>query len=105
MVIERSIEAELIRWKDSENRKPLEFDELIDKKKLHDEFIMLRFRTSDGINLEEYYHTFGENFKAKHKKVTDSLVNNNFARFEDGHFKLSFKGLLICDEISPKFVF
>jgi oxygen-independent coproporphyrinogen III oxidase len=86
-----------------EGKMPVEFEEAIDKSKMMNEFLMLRLRTANGINLEDYYNTFNKNFTNEHASVIDQLISKKYAKLEDGHFKLTFKGLIICDEISPMF--
>ena len=86
-----------------DGKMPVDFEEVIDENKMIDEFMMLRLRTTNGINLEEYYNTFNKIFANEHASVIDQLINKKFASIEDDHFKLTFKGLMICDEISPMF--
>lgn len=47
--------------------------EQIDVKGRKEEYIMLRLRTSAGIDLEEYSKLFSENFKESYKNVLDKL--------------------------------
>ena len=64
---------------------------------------MLRLRTFSGINLNDYSKTFNKNFKHAYASVVENLIKDNFAVIENDHFKLTLKGLLVCDEISPMF--
>ena len=82
---------------------PIDFEEQINSDKLSDEFIMLRLRTFNGINLKDYSKIFNKNFKQAHASVVKNLIKENFAVIENNHFKLTLKGLLVCDEISPMF--
>ena len=86
-----------------DGKMPVDFEEVIDENKMIDEFMMLRLRTTNGINLEDYYNKFNKIFANEHASVIDQLISKKFAINEDDHFKLTFKGLMICDEISPMF--
>jgi oxygen-independent coproporphyrinogen-3 oxidase len=82
---------------------PVDFEEQINGDKLSDEFILLRLRTLNGINLKDYSKTFNKNFKHTYASIVENLIKENFAVIENDHFKLTLKGLLVCDEISPIF--
>jgi len=82
---------------------PVDFEEQITSDKLSDEFILLRLRTFNGINLQDYSKTFNKNFKYAYASIVENLIKEKFAVIENDHFKLTLKGLLVCDEISPMF--
>ncbi len=84
-------------------QKPVDFEEHIDSTKLSDEYIMLRLRTQSGISFNDFSSTFNKDFKSTYETVIKNLINENFAVIDSDHFKLTTKGLLVCDEISPKF--
>ncbi len=82
---------------------PVDFEETIDKRKLSDEFFMLRLRTINGIDVNEFFQIFNINFMHTYAAIIEKLIKENFARIENDHFRLTHKGLLVCDEISPMF--
>lgn len=81
----------------------IDFSENLTTDTLMFEKIMLGLRTSAGINLNEFETNFEKSFIHIHPNLTSDLLNGKYAEFEQGNFKLTQKGLLICDEILPRF--
>ena len=67
------------------------------------EKIMLGLRTADGINLNDFNKNFNQSFLDRHNNINTNLVDNGFAEIDNGFFKLTRKGMMICDEILPRF--
>jgi oxygen-independent coproporphyrinogen-3 oxidase len=78
---------------------PKSFEERLEKYQLISEHILLALRTYKGLSLFEFEKLFGINFLKKFVKETNKLIENNLANIEDDYFKLTEKGMLICDEI------
>ncbi|MBD3224628.1 MAG: radical SAM family heme chaperone HemW [Caldithrix sp.] len=90
---------------DIENgQRPLAFTESIDDETKEFEYIFLGLRTYDGINLQKFEETFGRAFKSKYGDLVDSLLLNQLADMDQSFFRLTQKGMMISDEITPKFL-
>lgn len=81
----------------------VDFSENIKPETMIFENIMLGLRTADGINLNDFSRDFNQSFLERHDSVNTNLVDNGFAEIENGFFKLTRKGMMICDEILPRF--
>jgi len=81
----------------------IDFSENLNKETLIFENIMLSLRTYEGINLNNFESAFEESFIKKHEKLNNSLINDGFAYIENDTFKLSPKGMVICDSILSRF--
>lgn len=82
---------------------PFEQRETVDKKTLEFEHIFLSLRTYRGLNLTDFRKTFGVSFPEKYNAVITPLVSAGLGRFNKGFFCLTPEGMLISDEIFPKF--
>ena len=56
-----------------------------------------------GLHLREFERKFGVNFLEKYKLETNGFLNRNLAEINDEFFKLTRKGMLVCDEILQDF--
>lgn len=81
----------------------VDFYEKLERDTIIFEKIMLSLRTFDGINLNEFNRDFNQSFLKKHTDLNNNLILNGFAEIKNGFFKLTRKGMLICDEILPGF--
>lgn len=84
-------------------RSVIDFCENLKKETLMFENIMLSLRTFEGINFEIFQEQHKESFIQKHKGLNEDLLKNGFALIENGKFKLTRKGMLVCDEILSNF--
>lgn len=65
-----------------------------------EEMIMLRLRTSKGLNLNEYEQKFGENLVSKKKSEISSLLKNKLLILDkDMNLLVTDKGMLVLNEI------
>jgi oxygen-independent coproporphyrinogen III oxidase len=87
----------------NEHKTVIDFSEELAGETVMFEKIMLGLRTKAGINLDGFETNFRESFLTKHSKINSDLLQNGFAEIDNGHFKLTPKGLMICDEILPRF--
>ena len=83
---------------------PIENSERISYPKKLFEHIFLRLRTYQGINLSEFQKKFRKSFFTLFSDITETLINNKYALIENNYFKLTHKGMLVCDEIVLYFV-
>jgi len=88
----------------NEGKSVLDLSEKLDRNTLIFEKIMLGLRTEEGINLTEFETNFEESFIYKHSSINEKLIDNGFAEIDNDFFKLTRKGIMICDEIIGEFV-
>lgn len=81
----------------------VDFNEDLSKETMIFERIMLGLRTKDGVDLKAFETNFAESFIYKYSGLSNDLIENKFAVIENDHFRLTAKGLMICDEILPRF--
>ena len=86
-----------ISWDGDENP-PLDFQEHIEPLQLANEYIMLRLRTRDGLQLSTLSEKYGLDI---HPAKVEHIVNNGMARLDaSGVLSLTDQGLLLCDTIT-----
>jgi len=85
------------------NELPIDFSEDLSNNELMFEHIFLALRTYRGINLIDFTKKFGVHFQNLYKSDVQILEHEKLARINNGHFQLTEKGMLICDEILPRF--
>ncbi len=85
------------------DRLPVESEETLNAETMEFEHILLRLRMYAGLHLAEFKRKFGSEFLEKYKMETTGLLQRNLAETERGFFKLTRKGMLICDEILQDF--
>jgi oxygen-independent coproporphyrinogen-3 oxidase len=78
-------------------------EELIDIDQLIFENIFLALRTYQGLRLADFESRFGFNFIQHYRSPSQKLIDNKLAIIQNDYFKLTEKGMLICDEILPQF--
>ncbi len=82
---------------------PRSFKEKLKTHQLISEHIFLALRTYQGVFLADFERHFGINFLKKFVREIQELIDNKLAIIHDDYFKLTEKGMLICDEILLKF--
>ena len=99
------------RWKNVSNLKkyiqqlqeeklPHSQKESISKDVLLDEYIMLRLRTLDGLDLDHIQRHFKLNFIEQKKEHIDRLVSTNHITISDSNrLHLTEKGFMVCDAV------
>lgn len=88
----------------NDGKSVVDFNETLGRDTLIFEKIMLGLRTQEGINLDKFETNFNESFIQKHSSINEKLIANGFAEITDGFFRLTRKGIMICDEILPDYV-
>ncbi|MFK7846739.1 MAG: radical SAM family heme chaperone HemW [Rhodothermales bacterium] len=79
---------------------PQAFKESVEKEGLANEYIMLRLRTRDGLDLDVLSSVYGTQLP---DPILHPLLNDGLATV-DGHIlSLTDRGLLVCDAITAKF--
>jgi coproporphyrinogen III oxidase-like Fe-S oxidoreductase len=67
--------------------------------------ILLRFRTSDGLDEEIFRTTTGKEFySGERKKTLDEILRNNLIIYEKPRWALTEDGMLLADTVIKKLV-
>lgn len=64
-----------------------------------EELVMLRLRTAEGLNMEEYRALTGRDFAADNKALLQELFRRNMAGLKDGRFFLTRRGMLVSNAV------
>ncbi len=73
--------------------------ELITTQTAHNDYIITRLRTKEGINLDELSSLFGEKAKNRCLKLGELYIQDQMLIFEDNVLKISNKGIFVSDSI------
>ena len=76
--------------------------EKVDRKLLHEYFLMTHLRLKEGFSLKEYKDLFGVDFKEKYRDTVNDFLNQGLAVIGDEQFALSDDGLIIMDSLILK---
>lgn len=69
------------------------------QKELSAQFVMLAFRTAEGVDTDEYNRRFGGNFAIEYYNKMKPFIDKGFIIQGDGNFRLSRDGMLISNYI------
>ena len=78
--------------------------ERLTKEQMMIEAIYLGFRTTRGIDLDEFQAKSGINFTQTFGKTIAELENRGMIKMNEGHCALTRKGLLFIDSIASMFI-
>jgi len=84
-------------------QQPVDHFEDLDINTLEFEHIFLSLRTYAGLNLSQYQNKFNADFFSKYAMESNDLKQQKLAVVENDYFKLTRKGMIICDAILPEF--
>jgi oxygen-independent coproporphyrinogen-3 oxidase len=98
----RSTEQYIARLK--ANRQATDQTEALSEQQLIFESVFLGLRTDAGINLKQFKKEYHKEFRLLYADQIDSLQKTGHAVLNNDSFVLTQSGMLICDEISTKFV-
>lgn len=82
---------------------PVESFEKVSKEDEKDEYIMLKLRMAEGMDLAEYEKLFGEDFVSLHKDKIAELTKLKLIKVEDDHLKATDAGFLVLNRIILEF--
>ncbi len=88
-----------IQWNEKDTP-PQAFKESVEKKDLANEYIMLRLRTRDGLDLDTLSSIY--DMRLSHQ-ILHALLDDGLATIQGSTLSLTDRGLLICDTITAKF--
>lgn len=102
-----SVKAYLRRFSECEtdakdSTEPFYEEEILSAEEQNEEYIMLRLRTRDGIDVEQYRQRFGE--KRAEILLTESLRPDSGLKHENGRIRLLRESLMRSDSIILKLV-
>jgi len=83
---------------------PVSGGEHLSESKLMEEAIFLGLR-SEGIDFENFHRQFARDLSKENSSHISELIQQGLAWIEDGRFRLTAKGYLVCDEICQSFSF
>ncbi|MBQ4150200.1 MAG: radical SAM family heme chaperone HemW [Clostridia bacterium] len=63
------------------------------------EYVMLRMRLFKGVNLAQYYSTFGEDFAKKYGEKLARYINGGFVTLDDKKCAFTLKGMYVSNYI------
>ena len=81
---------------------PLAGGEHLTETQFMEEAIFLGLR-SEGIDLEQFHRRFSRNLSTENASIISELIQQGSARMENGRFRLTAKGYVLCDEICQTF--
>ena len=73
--------------------------EFVTPQSAHNDYIITRLRTSDGINLDELASLFGEKAKTKCLKLAEPYIKNNKLILNNNTLIITYDGIFISDGI------
>ncbi len=71
----------------------------IDENEKINEYIMLRLRLTQGLNVNEFKYRFNKDFGEMFEKQLKLYVDNGFMQFENGHYSFTTKGMYVSNYI------
>lgn len=87
----------------SQQYPPISFRETVDWATLADEYITLRLRTREGLDLRRLRAEYGRNLQDEKASLLDTLVENGLAETDDRtYLRLTPRGLLVADGITER---
>ncbi len=86
-------------------RRPVDFEETIDREKLVSEMIFLRLRTSDGLNEETFAYAANEAFySSKRRNILEDLLQQGLMQYHKPLWTLSEPGMMVADGVVRRLV-
>ena len=76
--------------------------EKVDRKLLHEYFLMTHLRLKEGFSLKEYKDLFGVDFKEKYRDIINDFLRQGLVVIDDEKFAFSDEGLIIMDSLILK---
>ena len=73
--------------------------EILSKNDLKEEYIMLKLRLNEGMDLEEYEEMFDEDLLISKEKEIKSLLRDNLIKIDGNRLTSTYKGMLLLDRI------
>jgi coproporphyrinogen III oxidase-like Fe-S oxidoreductase len=81
-------------------RWPVEGKEELSLDDLMLEFLSLRMRTNEGLNLSEFAETYGIAFERENKDTIDLLEREGLVFLDHGYLKPTLRGMAVADSLA-----
>ena len=81
---------------------PVAFRQTLDRSALATEYVLLRLRTNEGLNLDHLEARYGVDLAASTDTLLDRLESEGLAEIEKSHLRLTNRGRLVADAITEK---
>ena len=82
----------------------LEEDYAITPEERVDEYIMLKLRLTEGINVNEFKYSFNKDFSQMFEIELKLYIDNGFMEFKNGHYYFTTKGMYVSNYILSTFM-
>lgn len=69
-----------------------------------DEYIMLKLRLADGLNVNEFKYNFNKDFSQMFEKELKLYIDNGFMEFKNGQYYFTTKGMYVSNYILSTFM-
>lgn len=69
-----------------------------------DEYIMLRLRLTEGLNVNEFKYNFNKDFSQMFENELKLYIDNGFMEFKNGHYYFTIKGMYVSNYILSSFL-
>jgi len=79
-------------------------EEILSKEKAMGEAVFLGLRMMGGINLKDFESRFEIKIEAAYTDAIEELTTEDFLIYDNGHLKLTRKGLLFSNDVAIRFV-
>ncbi|MBE5746323.1 MAG: radical SAM family heme chaperone HemW [Clostridiales bacterium] len=86
------------------NKKPIKEVIKLSKQDNKEEYVMLKLRTREGINLSEYKTLFNENLEIVKAKEINFLLKNGFVKITNSHLSATNLGFSVLNSIIIKLI-
>lgn len=87
-----------------EKGKAITEEESLTKEKAMGEAVFLGLRMMEGIDLKDFKERFGIRIEEAYSNVIKGLMEEELLKLEEGHLRLTEKGILFLNEVSVRFV-
>ena len=87
-----------------QRKKPISESEQLTGRDERAETIILGLRRLDGIREEDYQRRFGESIEDEFDDVLDKWIGMNLLEWNNGHLRLTRRGLFLANEVFVDFL-
>lgn len=82
---------------------PVSVRQVVDRDTLAEEYLMMRLRVLEGLDLDYYRRRYNVDLLARHASLLDQMQANDLIHpIEDNQLRLTDAGRLVCDEITRR---
>ena len=81
---------------------PVAFRQTLDRSSLATEYVLLRLRTNEGLNLDHFQARYGVALRSTAESLLDRLESEGLAEIDAPYLRLTTRGRLVADGITQK---